>query len=51
MHILGNYEINASRFISYLNIENKGEIPDDFKGKLKNWLLGCDIVKKYAHGT
>lgn len=44
--LLGNYEINASRCISYLNIENKGEIPDEFKGKLKNWLLGCDICQE-----
>jgi epoxyqueuosine reductase len=44
--LLGNYEIDASRCISYLNIENKGDIPDDFAGKFDNWLLGCDICQE-----
>ncbi len=44
--LLGNYEINASKCISYLTIENKGEIPEEFKGKFNNWLFGCDICQE-----
>ncbi len=34
--------IDANRCISYLTIENKGEIPLEFKGKFNNWIFGCD---------
>lgn len=44
--LLGNFEINANKCISYLNIENKGDISDEFKGKFDNWLLGCDICQE-----
>lgn len=44
--LLGNYEINASKCISYLNIENKGEISEEFIGKFDKWLFGCDICQE-----
>ncbi len=44
--LLGNYEIDASKCISYLNIENKGKIPYEFKNKFNNWILGCDICQE-----
>jgi len=37
--------INATKCISYLTIEQKGEIPSIFKGKLENYLYGCDICQ------
>ncbi len=44
--LFDGYKIDASRCISYLNIENKEEIPDEFLGKFDNWLLGCDICQE-----
>lgn len=39
------YKLDASKCISYLNIELKNEIPNIFKGKMDNWLVGCDICQ------
>lgn len=38
--------VDANKCISYLTIENKGEIPDSFKGKYKKWIFGCDICQQ-----
>jgi epoxyqueuosine reductase len=43
---LDEYVINAGKCISYLTIENKGEIPEEFKGKFEGWLFGCDICQE-----
>jgi len=37
--------LNANRCISYLTIENRGEISDEFVGKFDNWVFGCDICQ------
>lgn len=37
--------IDSHKCISYLTIENKAEIPDQFKGKTENWIFGCDICQ------
>jgi epoxyqueuosine reductase len=37
--------IDGNRCISYLTIENKGEIPIEFKGKMSNTIFGCDICQ------
>jgi epoxyqueuosine reductase len=37
------FKLDAKRCISYLTIENRGEIPAGFKGKFKNYIFGCDI--------
>jgi epoxyqueuosine reductase len=39
------YQLNISRCISYQTIENKEPIPEDFKGKMKNRIYGCDICQ------
>jgi len=41
----GNKVVDASRCISYLTIELKENIPDSFKGKMDNWMFGCDICQ------
>jgi len=37
--------IDAQRCISYLTIENKGEIPDQYKSTIGDWVFGCDICQ------
>ena len=36
------YEIDARRCISYLTIEHKGHIPEEFRAKMGNRIYGCD---------
>ncbi len=43
--IVDEYILDSTRCISYLTIENKDEIPEDFKGKFDNWIFGCDICQ------
>jgi len=43
--IINEYQLDASKCISYLTIENKNDIPDVFKGKFENWIFGCDICQ------
>lgn len=39
------YVVDGSKCISYLTIELKENIPDEFKGKMQNWVFGCDICQ------
>ena len=43
--IVDEYLVDANKCISYLTIENKGEISERFKGEFDNWLFGCDICQ------
>ncbi len=43
--IVAPYIVDGSRCISYLTIELKDEIPMEFKGKMENWMFGCDICQ------
>ena len=43
--IVEPYIVDANKCISYLTIENKGEIPKEFKGKFEGWIFGCDICQ------
>jgi epoxyqueuosine reductase len=43
--IVGPYVVDGSRCISYLTIELKDELPAEFKGKMDNWMFGCDICQ------
>jgi epoxyqueuosine reductase len=43
--IVGPYLVDGSRCISYLTIELKNEIPQEFKGKMDNWMFGCDVCQ------
>ena len=38
--------VDANKCLSYLTIENKGEIPEAFKGKYDKWVFGCDICQQ-----
>lgn len=39
------YIVNGSKCISYLTIELKDAIPDEFSGKLDDWIYGCDVCQ------
>ena len=39
------YLMDGSKCISYLTIELRSEIPQEFKGKMENWAFGCDICQ------
>jgi epoxyqueuosine reductase len=43
--ILSPAIVDGSKCISYLTIELKDEIPDQFAGKMENWMFGCDICQ------
>lgn len=40
------YVLDGSKCISYLTIELKGAIPEDFKDQMEGWIFGCDICQE-----
>ena len=43
--IVEPYVVDGSKCISYLTIELKNQIPSDFKGKMDDWMFGCDVCQ------
>lgn len=43
--IVSPYLVDGSRRI-HLTIELKNELPAEFKGKMDNWMFGCDICQE-----
>ena len=41
----GNGSIDPRRCISYLTIEHRSAIPEEFRGMWKDWIFGCDICQ------
>jgi epoxyqueuosine reductase len=38
--------VDSNKCISYLTIENKGDIPEAYKGTYEKWIFGCDICQQ-----
>ncbi len=38
--------VDGSRCISYLTIELKDAIPEEFAGRMEDWVFGCDICQE-----
>ncbi len=43
---LSEYQLDATKCISYLTVEYKGEFNIAQKSKLNNWIYGCDICQQ-----
>jgi epoxyqueuosine reductase len=39
------YNIDASKCISYLTIELRDQIPNEFQNKMDDWAFGCDVCQ------
>lgn len=43
--IVAPYVVDGSKCISYFTIELKDNIPSEFKGKMDDWMFGCDVCQ------
>lgn len=43
---LTEYQINSNKCISYLTIEHRGDLPENYQDQLNSWIYGCDICQE-----
>jgi len=46
VNALADYKLDASKCISYLNVEYKNDLDSDQKNNLNGWIYGCDICQQ-----
>ena len=44
--IIDDYQLDSNKCISYLTIEHRESIANEFSDKLDNWIYGCDICQQ-----
>ena len=44
--IIDDYILDSNKCISYLTIEHRGKIVEEFSEKLNSWIYGCDICQQ-----
>ena len=44
--IVDDYVLDANKCISYLTIEHRQELPNEYLDKLSNWIYGCDVCQQ-----
>jgi len=40
------YLLDSNKCISYLTIERKDDLPEEYKDSMSNWMFGCDICQE-----
>lgn len=43
--IVRPYVVDGSKCISYFTIELRDAIPQEYRGKMENWVFGCDVCQ------
>ncbi|MCU4156345.1 tRNA epoxyqueuosine(34) reductase QueG [Carboxylicivirga sp. A043] len=44
--LIGPYQLDANKCISYLTIEHRDELPEELRNQFNNWAFGCDICQE-----
>jgi epoxyqueuosine reductase len=43
---VGPWVLDARRCLAYLTIEHRGDVADDWKPEMRDWLFGCDVCQE-----